>query len=314
MTDTIRVAGAQIPVCDGCSEYNKVEILKALDWAKENGVEYLLTPECALSGYGDYFDHNYDLVMSQLKEIEEHQKKLGVGLAIGTNIYEEDGTARSQIRHYDKDGNQYARNNKTLVVEGDAQFGITSAYINSTPLDTYDFPGVECRDGSGFKFTGLICNDMWGYELYHMPHYAYGTSLISLMKAQNDLDLVFHATNAYKFFDDHYDTYRTDAECLHMYHEAHLRWMANHIIVNVLTVDSCTRWNWDGNPDTIDSYVTSSPSGLIDPTGAWVTQVPRRGRQFFYYDLDINSRLDAVADWSEKGRILGQHASELYVR
>ena len=314
MTDTIRVAGAQIPVCDGCSEYNKVEILKALDWAKENGVEYLLTPECALSGYGNYFLDHYDLIMSQLKEIEEHQKKLGVGLGLGTFIYDEEGNARSQIRHYDKDGNQYATNNKTLVVEGDIRWGVVSSFLGSTPLDTYDFPGVKRSDGSGFKFSGMICNDMWGYELYHMPKYAFGSSLISLMKAKNNLDLVFHATNGYKFFDEHYDTFRNDADCLHMYHESHMRWMANHIIVNILTVDSCTRWNWDGNLDTVDRYVTSSPSGFIDTTGKWAVQAPRTGRQFFYHDLDVNSKFNDGVDWSVKKRLLSQGPSELFVR
>jgi hypothetical protein len=43
-TQMIRVAGAQIPVGTNI-QANKVEILKALDWAKENEVDHLLTPE-----------------------------------------------------------------------------------------------------------------------------------------------------------------------------------------------------------------------------------------------------------------------------
>ena len=46
----LRVAGAQIPVTKDL-EYNKKEIFKALDWAKENEVDHILTPEGALSGY-----------------------------------------------------------------------------------------------------------------------------------------------------------------------------------------------------------------------------------------------------------------------
>ena len=45
-----RLGGAQIPVGTNI-QANKREILKALDWAKENEVNHLLTPEGALSGY-----------------------------------------------------------------------------------------------------------------------------------------------------------------------------------------------------------------------------------------------------------------------
>ena len=46
----IRLAGAQLPVTVDI-QANKKEILKAIDWAKENEVNHLLTPEAALSGY-----------------------------------------------------------------------------------------------------------------------------------------------------------------------------------------------------------------------------------------------------------------------
>ena len=52
---TIRIAGAQIPVSDNNIERNKHEIIRALDWAKENEVDHLLTPEGSLSGYGNLF-------------------------------------------------------------------------------------------------------------------------------------------------------------------------------------------------------------------------------------------------------------------
>lgn len=311
MTDIIRVAGAQIPVCDSCSEYNKVEILKALDWAKENNVDYLLTPECALSGYGGYYIDNKELIMSQLKEIEDHQKKLGVGIGIGLNI-KEDEYAYSQIRHYDKEGNQYAKNDKTLVCEGDWENEIVSSYLGSKPIATFTFPGTD------IQFTGLLCNDMWGYESYsfQLPHFAKisSTSLINLMHQQDNLDLVFHATNSYKFHKDNYNKYRVDADILHLYHESHLLWMANHLITNILTVDSCTRWNWDGNLDTIDDYITGSPTGFIDPNGKWLHQCPRSGRQFFYHDMDLNARSNFITQWNERGVELAQPETKLYKR
>ena len=50
---SIRLAGAQIPVTQDI-QYNKKQIFKALDWAKDNQVDHLVTPEGSLSGYGSF--------------------------------------------------------------------------------------------------------------------------------------------------------------------------------------------------------------------------------------------------------------------
>jgi len=65
----VRVAGAQIPVTKDL-EYNKKEIFKALDWAKENEVDQLLTPEAALSGYCNQWYNKLEEINSLLKEVE----------------------------------------------------------------------------------------------------------------------------------------------------------------------------------------------------------------------------------------------------
>ena len=71
---SIRLAGAQIPVTQDI-QYNKKQIFKALDWAKDNQVDHLVTPEGSLSGYGSFtlFDESVEL-SDALKEVEEHQK------------------------------------------------------------------------------------------------------------------------------------------------------------------------------------------------------------------------------------------------
>ena len=66
----------------------------------------------------------------------------------------------------------------------------------------------------------------------------------------------------------------------------------------ILTVDSCTPWDWDGNEEDVDKYPTSSQSGLIDFSG-WLTDVPNYGRQYFYHDLDIDFREDALKEDDE---------------
>ena len=56
--------------------------------------------------------------------------------------------------------------------------------------------------------------------------------------------------------------------------------------IPILTVDSCTDWAWDGDEDAVDELLTSSQSGVITRDG-WQTEVPRRGRQYFTWDLKI---------------------------
>ena len=59
-------------------------------------------------------------------------------------------------------------------------------------------------------------------------------------------------------------------------------------MVSIISVDSYTHWNWEGQKDVIGTTRTSSPSGIINPEGAWLTDVPRTGRQYFYYDLPVD--------------------------
>ena len=46
MANTIRIAGAQIPINSYQISYNLNEIKKALDWAADNDVDIIQTPEC----------------------------------------------------------------------------------------------------------------------------------------------------------------------------------------------------------------------------------------------------------------------------
>ena len=74
---TIRLGGAQIPVTVDIQK-NKEEILKAIDWAKDNEVDHLLTPEAALSGYMSDWKENLNELTDALKEIEEVYHKFDI--------------------------------------------------------------------------------------------------------------------------------------------------------------------------------------------------------------------------------------------
>jgi len=283
----IRIAGAQIPIKDNDIQYNKNQILKALEWAKENNVDLIQTPEAALSGYNFMFweDHMGEVVES-LREIESKQKEYGIALNLGTCVvdYEMYGAVkRNQIRHYAKDGNLYGITNKTYLVHADG-----NCVPNFHELEKTAIP-MQFGDNK-LNTVGFICNDMWGSSQEQGKPFKPIRSL-NETATQMGLDIIFHSTHGFKFAEsgtkDSKDPKRyIIRDTMDMWCEAWLRMTAFRAVCTLLTVDSCAHWGWDGNEDTLDKIRTSSPSGVINPIGQWVTDVPRYGLQYFYYDLD----------------------------
>ena len=275
MTNIIRLAGAQIP-CGTNIQINKKEILKALDWAKENDVDFLLTPEGSLSGYETRWQNKISELNDALIEVEEHQKKLGVGLHLGTGFREAEPIGlvfRNQLRHYSKDGKLLGCTNKTLTLDSEGVLARdpTKEQLVSVPLI------------SDIHSMGMVCNDMWG------SHNREQTSIITMMnyllEYRPEIQLIFHSTNGRKMNSDElmYDVYWD-------WHNSVLRLNAAYTFP-ILTVDSCSSWQWDGDEEWVDKFPTSSQSGFIDYSG-WKTDVPRYGRQYFYHDYDVSSRFN----------------------
>jgi len=280
--ETLRLAGAQIPVGTDI-EFNKKEILKAIDWAKENEVDYIQTPEGSLSGYANDWTKNIEQLKDAEKEIKDHQRKSGVNLNLGTCFREEEPAGlinRNLIRFYNiwdienNPDNLPVMMAKTYCIphdnciRRDQNQGIQTMYIPS---------GKSFQDGRPLKVAGLICNDMWGAAE------EIGTSVNELL-VREDLDIIFHSTNGIKFTPSDVRQEAFDA-----YHDGFLRMTALKTLATILTVDSCTTWWWEGKEEEVDLCRTSSESGVLDFTG-WKTKVPRTGRQYFYYDLDTSMR------------------------
>ena len=283
MSKTLRIAGAQIPVGTDI-QTNKKEIFKALDWAKENDVDCLLTPEGSLSGYETRWQNKISELNHALIEVEEHQKKLGVGLHLGTGFQEAEPIGlvfRNQLRHYSKDGRLLGRTNKTLTLdsEGVLPRDPTKEHIVSAPLMETPF----LKNTPEIHVMGMVCNDMWG------SHNREQTSIIPMMnyllEYRPEIQLIFHSTNGRKMNSDElmYDVYWD-------WHNSVLRLNAAYTFP-ILTVDSCSSWQWDGDEEWVDKFPTSSQSGFIDYSG-WKTDVPRYGRQYFYHDYDVSSRFN----------------------
>tara|TARA_Y100001968_G_scaffold96287_1_gene86348 strand:- start:631 stop:1590 length:960 start_codon:yes stop_codon:yes gene_type:complete len=294
MTQTIRIAGAQIPIWDDNIEYNKNEIFKALDWAKENNVDLIQTPEGSLSGYGQYWEDKIDELFDALKEVEDYQKKCGVALNLATSIlsYEKYGALkRNQIRHYDKNGRLYARTNKTYVVHADG-----NSLPSFHPIESFNMPFVELHG------VGMICNDMWGAVQEQGTDYKPIKALNEILTDKH-VDIIFHSTNGYKFAErdfkmnpdynpEPYELSEKDyivRDTFDKWNEAWLQMTAFRAVATILTVDACTYWGWSGE-DNLDTIKTSSPSGVVNPLGEWVAEAPRYGRQYFHYDLPLNTK------------------------
>ena len=267
----MRIAGAQIPV--GLDiQVNKQEILKAIDWAKENEVEHLLTPEGALSGWCSGWQNKEEELVEALREVEKAQIDAGIFLHLGTCFTEKENVGivhRNQIRHYHKDGYIQGATNKTFCVDGE----------NCLSRDHLRDPVTLIELAPGNLGAGLLCNDMWGY------HEAGVRPLTTVYGSIPGMSLIFHATNGAKVRDDD-----PSFEAFNKWHDGFLWMSAFSCGVPILTVDSCTPWDWDGkDEDVVTMRRTSSESGVIDNTG-WKTSVPRYGRQYFYYDLTLPER------------------------
>tara|TARA_E500000331_G_scaffold331524_1_gene353932 strand:+ start:460 stop:1425 length:966 start_codon:yes stop_codon:yes gene_type:complete len=295
MTETIRIAGAQIPIHDEDIEFNKNEIFKALDWAKENDVDLIQTPEGSLSGYGPAWEDQIPKLQKALDEVEEYQKISGVALNLGTsflNLENCGAIKRNQIRHYDKEGLLYAMTNKTYTVHGDG-----NSVPSFHPVQSFNMPFVKLHG------VGMICNDMWGAVQEQGTDYKPIKALNEIL-TEKHVDIIFHSTHGYKFAEQDFKMnplYNSEPYVLgdkdyivrntfDKWSEAWLQMTAFRSVATILTVDACVYWGWDGNENTIDKCRTSSPSGVVNPLGEWVAEAPRYGRQYFHYDLDLNTK------------------------
>jgi predicted amidohydrolase len=259
----VRVAGAQLPVTGDITS-NVAAIIRAIDWAKGQRADILLTPEGSLSGYTHVFDAQ--AVAESLQCVTVRAREAGLGLALGTCYVEpDDDQCYNQIRFYARDGAYLGFHNKTLTCGSltDPPEGEIEHYA-VRPLRTFRFKEIDVG--------GLICNDLWanpGCTPVPDPH-------LSQQLASMGAQIIFHAVNGGRDGGEWSDV-------AWRYHEANLRMRARAGRVWVVTVDSC--------------YPTdlrcSAPSGVIDPHGNWTCQARPRGEQFFAYTISTMYGLSA---------------------
>jgi len=256
---TIRVAGAQVPVTNDIED-NTAGILRAIEWARSEDADILLTPEGSLSGYTPHFDIR--AVRQALERVTSAARAAKVGLALGTCFVEAgDHRCYDQIRFYDATGQFLGFHSKIL----------TCGSLTVPPageINDYAFAALRTFELQGTCLGGLVCNDMWANpECTPMPD-----PHLSQQLARRGARIILHAVNGGRDGSPWSDVG-------FQYHEANLRMRARAGHVWIVTVDSCFPLG----------LRCSAPSGVIAPDGHWVCRTDPHGEQFFSYSIDPSS-------------------------
>ena len=264
----IRIGGAQIPVTNDPKE-NINHIKTAIDWAEENQVDVLLTPEGSLSGYLNTFDNLLSINLQNLcNEVVLYAASKNIQLALGTEYIKTVPFGKvktSQIRYYNT--------SSTLVGEYDKQMIIPLE--NAYPGDGPRIFNMECTKLDGihnFRIGSFICNDMWG----QMDNKQIIISDLFYYKSQRT-NVIFHATNGFRGPDAGDDN---GNKKLREFADINL-WMASRFDIPIVTVDNCytSNGNYYNGP-------TSSTSGII-LNGEWLVKAAPSGTSYFYHDFDF---------------------------
>jgi predicted amidohydrolase len=253
----IRVAGGQLPVTTDIAA-NEATIVRAIEWAHQEGASLLLTPEGSLSGYTPHFD--VPAVRQALQRVTAHARKLRLGLALGTCfVATRSGRTYNQLRFYAPDGTYLGFHSKTLrcgTLEKPVQGEINDYAVR--PLRTFDMLGVTVG--------GLICNDLWANPCCTPmpdPH-------LTQQLAARGARIILHAVNGGR-------DGGPLAQLFWQYHDSNLRARALASRVWIVTVDNCA-------PQHLPC---SAPSGVIDPQGQWVCQAAPQGEQLFVHTITL---------------------------
>ena len=263
---TIRFAGAQIPVTPYIRR-NVSTIKAAIDWAADNNVDYLVTPEASLSGYNTQFDKEILVLAESLKEIETYAAEKQIGICLGT-LWIETGppgekvqfVKRNQVRYYSKtNGKLVGVTNKSVLTPLDNDIGIEKSDI---------LTGIVLPFEDKFVPTaGLICADLYGHQSNDggLPQKFFKIGA----------KLAIHPTNAER------GNNKDDDEIENIWLEGNIR-RVSRMLLPMIVVDNC--YKMDGSEY---NGATATQSGVC-VGGKWVTTVPRTGTQYFYYDFNVD--------------------------
>lgn len=237
---------------------NESKIVRGIEQASEQGSQFLLTPEGALSGYYAAFDR--EEVARATDRLAACACEAGIGLLLGTCYKEAEGSGEhcyNQVRVYTPSGDYMGFHGKILRCSSLSHPGTgeMTDYVEGT-LRTFDWGGM--------RFGVLICNDMWATPGHTIMPNPYLPWKLWQMGAQ----VIFHAVNS-----GHHQRNRT-------FHESSVKLWSRALQIPILGVDALSR------PDE----PINAPSGLVMPDGTRTPMVPDLGEQFFTCEIALPKR------------------------
>jgi predicted amidohydrolase len=254
----IRVAGAQIPVTKDIAA-NEREILRAIEFARAEKADILLTPEGSLSGYHHVFDQK--AVNAALERVRAAARSAKLGLALGTCFIEpDDGKCYNELRFYGKDGGYMGFHSKQLRCGTvDAKGGLQGE------ITVYAAQGLNLFCFEATPIGGLICNDMWANPQCTVQ----ADPNLCRELSRKGARIVFHAVNGGR------DKSPWSQETSWNFHQSNLQMRALAGKVHIVTVD---------NAFPLDQPC-AAPSGVIGPDGRWLCKTNPMGVQYFAHTV-----------------------------
>lgn len=281
----VRFGGAQIPITQDIPT-NFAKLKQAIDWAKENEVEYLVTPEGSLSGYWYSFaesEENIATLNDYLHRLIDYSTSKRVGLCLGTLFREDEKwgkVQRNQLRFYDPWGHFCGVYNKIRTIASDAvcpgmDYSEAGGEHPSFQLRSQKFPQGY------FEVSALICNDFYGEDQNGQTIARRALYSLKNRLGGNPVTLVIHPTYGFRGKEVDEDLDAEILETFELWHENHVKQLSYSASIDVLTVDTISDFCGEVPP-----HNTSSPTGFVS-NGKTIKSVPRQGEHYFYHDINM---------------------------
>jgi predicted amidohydrolase len=249
----LRIAGLQMNVSSNIQE-NEQKIIQHLNELKDQGIDFLITPEGSLSGYTSQFDR--DDLNKSLEKVAKVARELHIGLILGT-CYKEV-----------IDGKEYCYNQARVYLPDGTFEGVYSKILTCSPLDNpgtgemmeYVQGKVRTFSYKEVEFGILICNDLWatpGYTTIPNPY-------LPWKMQEAGAEVIIHIINSGT--DQNYRSF----------HEASVELWARQLEIPIVEVNAA-----HGNKEI------NAASGIVNKYGERAKVVNNRGEQLFIYDLTV---------------------------
>jgi len=241
--------------------------------------DWLLTPECAISGYclpptlNNTFNTRTVQVEKLVEKIAEKAKEYNVNLALGTGIKDRDQYPYNAMMIYDA-GELVSTYKKRLLTRGWEGGGEVHQYLPGY-VPNYFWLDKE----KTIKASSMICNDFWA-----MPRSAPdGNPYYQVELAKNNIDVIFVSSNCNGQRD----------ELAKVWNENHLQVFAREFAMYVVHAGSCT------STDHQETDFLQCSSGIIGPDGRWIVKCKDTGMDSVTADINVTPRVtlgDEIGD------------------